>query len=505
MINSNLSIMPIPVMPYGLCMVAAALEKEGNEVKLLDLCFSNNIKRDIGDTIKDFQPGIIGVTVRNIDAAARIDAFFQLEQVKEKVIEPIKKVFTGPVIIGGPAVGISGAEILGYFDLEYAVIGDGEAAMVEFADRIEKKKTLKGLKGLTWRKDGKIIEENPPWRIKELNDLPRPNYKKYLDLEAYRKYKSTIQIQSKRGCALQCTYCTYKIIEGREIRLRDPQLVADEIERIYKETGFDYFEFTDSAFNVPLNHSKAVLKAIIEKKLDIKMRTMGLVPSALDEEYVDLLKQANFEEVELGIESGSDKMLKALGKNFKRNAIFRAAELLGKVNIPAKWYLILGAPGETIDTLMETFETVKQAISKNDFVIAFNGIRTYKGSAISEQFLEEKPGCTQDNFLRPVFYEPKSMNLDDISTFSYWMMLKYLPNGVIPERRQNTSNFILKLQNLIIMVFCPNLPWWKFYIFTNRLKKILGINFLKRKILEFKNPHLFKNKKYKIKARKTSH
>ncbi|MCK5055929.1 MAG: radical SAM protein [Candidatus Aminicenantes bacterium] len=492
MINSNLSIMPLPVFPYGLCMVSASLEKAGHKIYLLDLCFLKNVKQGIENTIKAFNPDIIGVTVRNIDAAARLNAFFQLEQVKSKVIDPLKQVFSGPIIIGGPAVGISGAEILEYFDLEYAIIGDGEAAMVDFVQRIENTKSLKGLKGLTRRKDGKIIEENEPWRITELNDLPLPDYRKYLELETYRRYKSTIQIQSKRGCALNCTYCTYKIIEGQKIRLRDPQLVADEIEKIYKETGFEYFEFTDSAFNVPLGHSKAVLRAIIAKKLNIKMRTMGLVPSAIDEEYVDLLKQAHFEEVELGIESGNDEMLQALGKNFNSKAIFRAAELLGNVNIPAKWYLILGAPGETMDTLKETFETVKKAISPWDFIVVFNGIRTYKGAAISEQFKKEKPHCTDDNFLRPVFYEPKSISLDDISTVSYRMMLKYLPNVVIPERRQNISNIVLKIQNLIIRLFCPQLPWWKFYIFTNKVKKILGINFMKRKILEFKNPQLFK-------------
>ncbi len=147
-----------------------------------------------------------------------------------------------------------------------------------------------------------------------------------------------------------------------------------------------------------------------------------------------------------------------------------------------------------METLKETFETVKKAISPWDFIVVFNGIRTYKGAAISEQFKKEKPLCTKDNFLRPVFYEPTSINLDDISTFSYWMMLRYLPNVVIPERRQNTPNFVLKLQNLIIRIFWPGLPWWKFYIFTNKVKKILQINFLKRKILELKNPHLFKNK-----------
>lgn len=500
MVNSNINWLPIPTIPFGLCFVSAALEKAGHEVRVLDLCFSNNTTLDIKKSVKEFQPGVIGVSIRNIDTVSRLNPFFLLDPVKEKVIDPIKKMFTGPVVIGGPAVGISGVEMLNFFNLEFAIRGDGEAAIVEFTNRIENKKSLKSLKGLTWRKGGKIIEENEPWRIEDLGSLPSPYPQRYIDLDAYRKFKAPIQVQSKRGCALKCTYCTYRVIEGDKYRLRDPQKIADEIETVVKESGIRHFEFPDSTYNVPLNHSKAVLKAIIAKNLDLDLRTMGLNPGAIDEEYVDLLKEAGFKDIELGVEAGCDKMLEALGKNFTKADILRAGQLLHRLGIPLKWYLATGAPGESTETLAETFETMSKVVGKWDLIVVFNGIRAYKGSDISNRMYEENPGCTEDNFLHPVFYEPESINLDDIRVFNKRMGL-LIPNCIFPEDRQRVRDIILKMQNFFMKIFAPNKPWYFFHIFAHRVQKILGINFIRRKILEFKNPHLFKKKDYKIPAK----
>ena len=94
------------------------------------------------------------------------------EKVKDEVIGPCKKVFSGLIVIGGPAVGISGAEMLSFLDLEFAIRGDGEASMVEFVNRLEKKLPLNGLGGLVRREKNRIVEDNPPMLVKDLDSLP---------------------------------------------------------------------------------------------------------------------------------------------------------------------------------------------------------------------------------------------------------------------------------------------------------------------------------------------
>ena len=147
LINSNRFKHPWPVIPFGLCYIATVLEfNEHHNVFFLDLCFSSDCEEDIQKAIRTFKPDIIGISIRNIDDTGGYNVHFLLEDVKNDVIDFCKKEFTGPIVIGGPSVGISGKEMLGYFDLEYAVCGDGETVMSEFVKRIENHKPLDGLK-----------------------------------------------------------------------------------------------------------------------------------------------------------------------------------------------------------------------------------------------------------------------------------------------------------------------------------------------------------------------
>ncbi len=105
-----------------------------------------------------------------------------LEDVKNDVIDYCKKEFHGPIVIGGPSVGISGREMLEYFDLEYAIRGDGEEVMLEFVNRIESHESLAGLEGLIIRSEQGIIQDNEPIRIADLDSIPFPKPFRYIDL-----------------------------------------------------------------------------------------------------------------------------------------------------------------------------------------------------------------------------------------------------------------------------------------------------------------------------------
>lgn len=346
--------------------------------------------------------------------------------------------------------------------------------------------------GLTWWENGKIIEENPPLHIKDLNLIPLASHFRYINVDKYRLFRAPLQIQTKRGCGLNCTYCAYNIIEGAGYRLRDPQKVADEIEIIFKATGNNHFEFADSTFNIPFDHSKAVLRAIINKNLEgLKLCTMGINPGAVDDEYANLLKDAQFKYVEVGAESGSNKMLKALGKNFTKDDIFRTAEALHKVNMPIMWYILTGAPGENKETLMETAETMKKAASEWDMVVLLNGIRVNKGTPLAKYWLKENPNCTKDNFLTPVFYSSEDVNLDAIRTFNKLIAFQH-PNHLFPEEVQRVPLAALKFQAFIMRHFAPNQPWWRFNIALNHIQKGLGIYYIRKKRFESQNKNLLK-------------
>lgn len=472
MINSNRFKHPWPVMPFGLCCVAAALkDSERHSVHLLDLCFSTDCERDIKETLESFVPDVIGISIRNIDDTGGYDVYFLLEDVKNDVVDPVKKNFTGPVVIGGPSVGISGREMLEYFDLEYAIRGDGEGAIVEFVDRIENCRSLEGLKGLIIRKDKAIIQETEPSREDNLDALPFPQPKRYLDIDRYRKYGSPLLVQTKRGCALSCSYCTYNRIEGHKYRLISPRLIADRIETLVKETGFNHIEFADSIFNVPLYHAKAVLREIISKNLNIKLHTMGLSPAAMDDELLNLMKNAGFNEVDIGAESACDDILQSLSKNFKRSDIIQTAALLRKKKIPVTWFIMLGAPVETRETVLETLNTIGSIASKWDLVFISTGVRVYNGAPLANEILKLDQNCTADNFLHPVKIEPAGIALTEIHEIVKHFSRRF-PNFYLYEKENIIPGWLLVVGNTILKVFRSRQPVWRLLIFLKRIKRI---------------------------------
>ena len=485
LINANRFKQPWPVMPFGLGCVAAAVERAGHAVKLLDLCFSQNPGGDIAVAVAEFEPEAMGVSVRNIDNSAGYGTQFLLEDVRRDVIEPCRQSFAGPIVIGGPSVGINGAEMLGYFGLSLAIRGDGEAAMVELLRRLEGNLPLDGMPGLVRRVAGRLTDDNEPMRVANLDELPLDRVYDHLDTAAYARYGSALQVQTKRGCALNCSYCTYNEIEGRRWRLRDPQRVADDIERLVKKTGIRLVEFTDSTFNYPIEHCKAVLRAVAAKGLNLHLRTMGLNPGAVDEELAELMHAAGFREADLGAESLCETTLRGLNKNYRVADVRKAARLLSEKKIAIMWYLLLGGPGETETTVRETLDAVNAAARPWDLVSIGIGLRVYRGSPIAKRMADEEPERAADGFLRPVAFEPEGIPLDRLKTMVKTEALRR-SNYFMFDEDETTPLFVMRAGTWLVKTFAPGQPTWRFFILMRKVQALIGMAALRRTLFAWK-------------------
>jgi organic radical activating enzyme len=486
LINSNRFKHPWPVIPFGLCYIATVLETNGNHnVCFLDLCFSTDCENDIQKAVRNFVPDVIGISIRNIDDTGGYKIHFLLEDVKNDVVDHCKKEFSGPIVIGGPSVGINGREMLDYFDLEFAVRGDGEAVMLEFVKRIDNRQSLEGLEGLIIRREKTIIQDNEPFRVQDLDSLPFPKPLRYLDLQQYRRYGSPVHIQTKRGCALRCSYCTYNKIEGKKYRLRNPLRVADEIENLVKETGINHIEFTDSIFNMPLTHAKEVLREVIRKKLDLRLHTMGLSPGSIDEELLDLMKYAGFNEVDIGAESACNEVLESLAKDFKREDVIKTADLLKRKKIPVTWFIMLGSIAEARETVLETLNTMGRVASKWDLVFVSTGVRVYNGAPIADALLKYNKHVTSDNFLHPVKIDPEKISLENIHSIAKGFSSRF-PNFYFYEKEHKIPDWLLITGNFLLKIFHSRQPVWRLLILLKRIEWILGISLVKRGIYELK-------------------
>jgi radical SAM superfamily enzyme YgiQ (UPF0313 family) len=486
LVNTNRFKQPWPVIPIGMCCVASTLKKAKHTVSVLDLCFSKTPKQDISDAITDFTPDVVGISIRNIDNASGYHTKFLLDDIRDEIVSPLKLVFKGPIIIGGPAVGISASEMLTFFDLPYAIRGDGEASMIEFLKHIERGASLSGMAGLVEQKNKTIVQDNAPLFVNDLDSLEFSRCWEWIDLKPYRRIGSPLLIQTKRGCNLTCVYCSYNHIEGHTWRLRSPKKIVDEMQEAIEKTGIRQFEITDSTFNIPLEHAKAVLREIRARNLDVQLQVMGINPGAVDGEFVSLLKEAGFTEVDLGVESACNETLKSLGKRFDVETVQRSGKLLHKAGIAVRsWALLLGAPNETPETVIETLKTIRKAADPWDLVDIGIGLRIYKGSPISRRVKSDNPCCNDDHFFRPVTYQPEAIAPDEIKALAKREALK-ASNLYMYDENQNYPLFFLAATNKLLHMVAPNQPLWRLFIVFRKIEMYTGINFIRRIIHEIK-------------------
>ena len=420
--------MPWPVVPVGLCTVASALRRAGHDVDVLDLTFSRDLRRDLLARVRERAPELVGVTIRNIDNCNFEAPHFYLTEIRDLVVRALRETgSTAPIVVGGSAVNVSPADTLTYLEADYALVGEGEEAMPELVQRLSAKQPVLGVKGLLEPgkgssnplpvlDTGRLLRGEPLHGravVHDFSSSARSEAYRWVDLAKYAVNGGPYPIQSKRGCALKCSYCVYNNIEGHAYRLRGAGEVIDEIEEAI-EHGARAIDFVDSTFNLPLSHARDLCEELARRALPIELSTMGLNPAGTTPELVRTMKRAGFKSVMCTPESASEATLAGLNKGFKKHAVERAARSLREAGLPTYWFFMLGAPGETLDTVRETLAFCEENIPKTDMVLFSTGIRVYSGTPL-ERTCKDMGWFEEDDplFLPSWFLSPE-LRLDEL-------------------------------------------------------------------------------------------
>ncbi|MGM0408366.1 MAG: B12-binding domain-containing radical SAM protein, partial [Bacteroidota bacterium] len=367
-INSNTEILPYPVAPLGVALVASSLKRHYH-VKVFDAAFNDTTQ--LVELIKDFAPDYIGVGLRNIDNVTMRRCQWYLGKIKESIINPVKENFNGPLILGGTGFSIAPKQVLDFFDADYGIIGEAENKLPELLSYLEKGETKLSINNVITKSQKSYKDEKIS--SKQLV-IPRSNIDTFINYHSYNT-RGSYPIQTKRGCSHQCIYCSYPNIEGKKYRLREVVDIVDEIEDINQRIPRVTFEFVDSVFNTPLDHAINICKEIIPRNLNVKLRTMGINPGDVTDELISVMKKAGFSQIDCTPDSASEIMIKAYRKNFTKNKLIQCADIIRKHNMPTMWFFMVGGPGETEETILETFDFIDRYISPEDMVHITEGIR----------------------------------------------------------------------------------------------------------------------------------
>ena len=414
LVSANTEKINMPVLPLGLACVAATTQKAGHDIKIVNLMDQQDSQGVLKEAIEELRPEVIGISLRNIDDQCQENPKFFLDSVR-KVIQECHSLSEAPIVLGGPGYSIFPDTALEYLKADMGIQGEGERAFVSLLERLSQRSDITDIPGL-------FLPGNRPPKAasftRNLNEhpLPPPELNLWSSSLAVDQEDLWVPFQTRRGCPMNCSYCSTATIEGRIIRKHSPTDVIESISR-YADLGFDKFFFVDNIFNLPPSYAKRICEGLISAGLNVSWRCI-LYPHKVDEELVEKMARAGCKEVSLGCESGSGKILRAMNKRFQPEEVRHISDMLKGHGIRQMGFLLLGGPAEDKETVKESL-LFADSLNLDSMKITI-GIRIYPHTDLARTAAKEGLMAPDENLLFPKFYIKKDMKHWLHKTIEVW-------------------------------------------------------------------------------------
>jgi anaerobic magnesium-protoporphyrin IX monomethyl ester cyclase len=331
-----------PSLPLG--GLAAWVRQNGYDVKLIDLHVENVYPKDAGDRVRDYDPQIVALTAKTLGWPAVIEIAQMVKASCPKAV----------VVVGGPHLSIYAEESMTWECFDIAVVGDGEETFLEICERVESKSELDDVLGTVVRlKDGEIVRNPPRPLSRSINKYPMTAWdlipiEDYNCLTLLRPFATMV---TTRGCPWHCGYCSQ--VYSEKLRFRSIDLVVDEMEYLVKKRGVREIVFFDETFTIGkkrmMKFSDEVQRRGIKVKFNIRARV-----DTVDRDVVRALKKAGLRSIHMGVEAGTDRVLKIMNKQITREQTERAFRVCREEGIDTRGYFMIGYYDATPADIEET-------------------------------------------------------------------------------------------------------------------------------------------------------
>ncbi|MGO9013744.1 MAG: B12-binding domain-containing radical SAM protein [Dissulfurispiraceae bacterium] len=403
LISENRNMNLVAPFPLGPAFVAGSLRRCGHEVVVLDFMFLEDWKERLRATFRDFHPDAVGLSIRNIDNQDMGSPVFFLPSLLG-VVSEIRSHTNAPLILGGSGFNIHPEGCLRFLDADLGIYGEGEDAFPLLLDALAMQDgKFEKVPGAVWKKGDQIIING----LRYLSDPVQwasPAYSDF-DVTAYHEFlgelPGSVTVQTKRGCHMECIYCSTPLLEGKHCRSRDMLSCVSEMASLNREKNIRRFYVVDNVFNFPISGAKNFCREIIAQGIKVNWQAI-LNPAFGDEELFELMGKSGCRFISLGNDSGHELILRNLRKGFTLANVRKAARLARANGIKYGCFLLFGGPGETQETVMQSIEFVDKL--SPDIVTLKAGIRIYPGTQLEAIAREEGIIENGEDLLHPVFY-----------------------------------------------------------------------------------------------------
>jgi len=395
------------VYPLGLSRLSSVAGQDLDK-RCLDMNLAADPWMELGSLLKNFVPDIVAFSFRNLDPLAGHQTSY-LSSLKTAASLARTSCPEARILAGGPAFSLFGDQLMEACpELDIGLIGEGDTV---FPRLMKKQLVPSQIPGIIWREQSQL-HSNPPGVSVDMNHLPP------LDLEAFvprryigsNKYVAAVGIEGKRGCDLCCAYCLYPMLGGRQVRLRDPKLIVNEMELLVKDHGIGLFHFTDPVLNRPKDHFDLLCRELSRRKLDCQW-TGFFREDLVSRENLTAAVDAGLCCVYFSGDALTEKGLKLLCKQLRPRDLLKGAQITADLGILTVCHFLVNLPGDDEQDVEEAQEMLDQLLAihqpaGNLGAMIFNHVRLYPKAPLTRKLIAEEELDPKVNLLYPVYYNP---------------------------------------------------------------------------------------------------
>ncbi len=402
-----------PVFPMGLACLKAALVSRGHEVSGFDPNIAGlhaDYRPALAAAIEAHAPEVVGVSLRNIDSTNKRVVVFYYALFRE-LLTAVREHTRAPLVVGGSGFSMFAETIMRREPrIDYGVFLEGEHA---FPLLLEK---LAAPEATPWERvpqlfhrEGDMVHFTGEGPKVDMTATPPPDMT-VVDLADYRARPEAVGVESKRGCGMACVYCPYGFLNGRSCRLKEPERLVDELARLAEDHHVTSFTFTDSIFNAPAHHARAVCEAMVRR--DVRLRwSAWFSERELTSDFLELALEAGCRNVILSPDGFSDDVLEALRKHLTKREILAAYEAASTIaarpeGFELSYNFFKNPPGQSLTAFLEMARFIVQAKWRLRGKVHFelNSLRVEPHTSLHQIALADGQVAPNDDLLEPRYY-----------------------------------------------------------------------------------------------------